>query len=61
MPNVTAVINLVIQGPTISRHLHGRFAEHLGRCLYGGFWSGRTHRYPTKEVSGSTSSRPCAP
>ena len=25
---------------TISRHIYGHFAEHLGRCIYGGFWVG---------------------
>jgi alpha-N-arabinofuranosidase len=23
---------------TISRHIYGHFAEHLGHCIYGGFW-----------------------
>jgi alpha-L-arabinofuranosidase len=23
---------------TISRHIYGHFAEHLGRCIYDGFW-----------------------
>jgi len=23
---------------TISRHIYGQFSEHLGRCIYGGFW-----------------------
>lgn len=23
---------------TISRHIYGHFSEHLGRCIYGGFW-----------------------
>ena len=22
----------------ISRHIYGQFAEHLGRCIYDGFW-----------------------
>ena len=22
----------------ISKHIQGQFAEHLGRCIYGGFW-----------------------
>lgn len=22
----------------INRHIYGQFAEHLGRCIYGGFW-----------------------
>ena len=24
---------------TISRHIYGHFSEHLGRCIYGGFWN----------------------
>ncbi len=27
-------------GPQISRHIYGQFAEHLGRCIYGGLWVG---------------------
>ncbi len=23
---------------TISRHIYGQFSEHLGHCIYGGFW-----------------------
>ncbi|GAB2955410.1 alpha-L-arabinofuranosidase C-terminal domain-containing protein [Hymenobacter coalescens] len=26
-------------GPVISRHIYGHFAEHLGRCIYDGFWA----------------------
>ena len=22
----------------ISRHIYGHFSEHLGRCIYGGYW-----------------------
>jgi len=25
-------------GATISRHIYGHFSEHLGRCIYDGFW-----------------------
>ncbi len=25
---------------TISRHIYGHFSEHLGRCIYDGFWVG---------------------
>ncbi|MGW8484329.1 alpha-N-arabinofuranosidase [Microbacterium sp. NPDC055903] len=35
-----AVIDLDLPGATISRHLYGHFAEHLGRCIYGGFFVG---------------------
>jgi alpha-N-arabinofuranosidase len=30
----------------ISRHLYGHFAEHLGRCIYGGFWVGEDSPIP---------------
>src|SRR5215475_87816 len=36
----TAIINLDLPGPIISRHVYGHFAEHLGRCVYGGLWVG---------------------
>lgn len=33
---------LVVNGynpqTTISRHIYGHFSEHLGRCIYDGFW-----------------------
>lgn len=44
--NARAIINLDITGPTISRHLYGHFAEHLGRCIYGGFWVGEDSAIP---------------
>ncbi len=34
------VINADLGQHTISRHIYGHFAEHLGRCIYGGFWVG---------------------
>src|SRR5689334_16494526 len=36
-------INLSISdtsGPQISRNIYGHFSEHLGRCIYDGFWTG---------------------
>ncbi|MDH6696949.1 alpha-L-arabinofuranosidase C-terminal domain-containing protein [Streptomyces griseoviridis] len=44
----TAVINLDLEGPTINRHLYGHFAEHLGRCVYGGFWVGEDSPIPNE-------------
>jgi alpha-N-arabinofuranosidase len=40
------VVDLDVPGPTISRHLYGHFAEHLGRCIYGGFWVGEDSPIP---------------
>lgn len=31
---------------TISRHIYGHFAEHLGRCIYGGIWVGEDSAIP---------------
>jgi alpha-N-arabinofuranosidase len=30
----------------ISRHIYGNFAEHLGRCIYGGVWVGEDSPIP---------------
>ncbi len=34
---------------TISRELHGQFAEHLGRCVYGGLWVGPDSPIPNTD------------
>ena len=26
--------------PVINKEIYGQFAEHLGRCIYGGLWVG---------------------
>jgi len=33
-------------GPEISRMIYGQFAEHLGRCIYEGFWVGENSAIP---------------
>lgn len=43
---VRVVIDLDLTGPLVSRHLYGHFAEHLGRCVYGGFWVGEDSPIP---------------
>jgi alpha-N-arabinofuranosidase len=42
------VIDLDVPGAEISRHLYGHFAEHLGRCIYGGFWVGEDSAIPNE-------------
>lgn len=46
--SVTAQTNsIVIQEPSnivISKHIYGHFAEHLGRCIYGGFYVGEDNK-----------------
>src|SRR5699024_3851052 len=40
------VVDLDLPGPTISRHIYGHFAEHLGRCIYGGCFVGEDSAIP---------------
>ncbi|WP_243229590.1 alpha-N-arabinofuranosidase [Microbacterium sp. CIAB417] len=48
MPSTRVVIDLDLPGSTISRHLYGHFAEHLGRCIYGGFFVGEDSDIPNE-------------
>lgn len=48
-PHVTATIDLDGEGPRISRHIYGHFAEHLGRCIYGGFFVGEDSEIPNEQ------------
>jgi len=45
-----AKANLIIETDlgkaTISRHIYGHFSEHLGRCIYGGYWVGEGSSIP---------------
>jgi alpha-N-arabinofuranosidase len=34
---------------TISKHIYGHFSEHLGRCIYDGFWVSDTSTLPRKD------------
>ena len=33
-------------GTRIDRHIYGHFSEHLGRCVYGGYWVGEDSPIP---------------
>ncbi len=44
-----AIINRDIVKNKISRHIYGHFSEHLGRCIYGGFWVGPDSPIPNRE------------
>ena len=39
----TGELNTAASGRTISKHIYGHFAEHLGRCIYGGFYVGENN------------------
>jgi len=40
------VIDVEAGQHVISRHIYGHFAEHLGRCIYGGIWVGEDSPIP---------------
>lgn len=37
------ILNADVAKSQISRHIYGHFAEHLGRCIYGGFYVGENN------------------
>ena len=39
-------INADLSAGTISRHIYGHFSEHLGRCIYDGYWVGEDSPIP---------------
>src|SRR5690554_2845759 len=41
-----ATLNLDKAHYKISRNIYGHFSEHLGRCIYGGFWVGENSSIP---------------
>src|SRR3989337_4170743 len=47
----TARININGYDPklTVSRHIYGHFSEHLGRCIYDGFWVSDTSTLARKD------------
>jgi len=40
------IVNADLGTETISKHIYGHFAEHLGNCIYGGFWVGEESPIP---------------
>jgi len=42
----TAIISADQGKLTISKHIYGHFAEHLGHCIYGGIWVGENSPIP---------------
>lgn len=39
-------IDVKNEGAKISPDIYGHFSEHLGRCIYGGFWVGKDSKIP---------------
>src|SRR5438067_351035 len=48
---VSTTVNIDGTNPklTISRHIYGHFSEHLGRCIYGGYWVADSVNVPKKD------------
>jgi len=40
------IVDVNNKGSTISPDIYGHFAEHLGSCIYGGFWVGKNSDIP---------------
>jgi alpha-L-arabinofuranosidase len=45
----TVVVDASNPTNNISRHIYGHFSEHLGRCIYDGFWVGDSVNVPKKD------------
>ncbi|MDR1022756.1 MAG: alpha-N-arabinofuranosidase [Prevotellaceae bacterium] len=46
LPQNKLVVNADQGKETIDRHIYGHFSEHLGRCIYGGYWVGEDSPIP---------------
>ena len=42
----TVIIDTAEKKSKISKDIYGHFSEHLGRCIYGGFWVGKNSDIP---------------
>ncbi|MDR2497492.1 MAG: alpha-N-arabinofuranosidase [Tannerellaceae bacterium] len=40
------IVNVDQGSEIISKHIYGHFSEHLGRCIYGGYWVGENSAIP---------------
>ncbi|MBT6160284.1 MAG: alpha-N-arabinofuranosidase, partial [Flavobacteriaceae bacterium] len=47
--NVSVQLKPSADAPTISKHIYGHFAEHLGRCIYEGFYVGENSPIPNTD------------
>ena len=46
---VQLTLNTASAKITIDRNIYGHFSEHLGRCIYDGFWVGDSIKVPKKD------------
>ena len=43
------ILNADLGRDTISHNIYGHFAEHLGKCIYGGFYVGENSKIPNRD------------
>ena len=43
------IISTTPDEPVINRNIYGQFSEHLGRCIYDGYWVSDTSTLPRKD------------
>src|SRR5439155_9137519 len=46
---VQLTLNTAAAKTTIDRNIYGQFSEHLGRCIYDGFWVSDSLNVPKKD------------
>ncbi len=47
--SVALVVDAGSSQYTISRHIYGHFSEHLGRCIYDGYWVSESMQVPKQD------------
>src|ERR1044071_9743567 len=47
--SATLTIEAANPTQTLIRHIYGHFSEHLGRCIYDGFWVSDTMKVPKQD------------
>jgi len=47
--SVVVLVNGIRPSITINKNIYGHFSEHLGRCIYDGFWVSDTSTLPRKD------------
>jgi alpha-N-arabinofuranosidase len=48
-PIVSVQVQTANPTTTISKHIYGHFSEHLGRCIYDGFWANENANLPKQD------------
>ncbi len=43
------IINADLGKETINKNIYGHFSEHLGHCIYGGYWVGEDSKIPNTD------------